>query len=342
MIEFITANYYLFLQMVGVLVAAFVLFVVVRFFVRRAMKRLKVEDEKKKTIERSTRWVFYVLTLAALAAVILNHFSSLPTAWLVTTGSVFARTIVVAFVGMLAITMLERVLKGALELSKVDRSIHTFLMSAVKAILYLVLLISCLDLLGINTTSFIAALSALGLALSLSVQDNLSNLIGGIVMMFTKPFVVGDYIEISEVDGKVSEIHLFYTVLHTFDNKKVLIPNNDVVKAKIINHSAEPTRRLDIIFSISYNAVIDNAKEVILKIANESGYVLPDKEYILGVTAQGANSIDLLAGFWVSWEDYYKLRFYMLQRVKEEFDVMGISIPYNQMDIHIVKTDGVL
>lgn len=220
---------------------------------------------------------------------------------------------------------------------KVDVSFHAFIISITKISLIVLLAISCLDMSGlIKATSLVTALGAVGLAVSLAVKDSLSNLAGGMMVLFTKPFQVGDYITTCDKEGTVSEIGIVYTVLKTVDNKLIYLPNGDVSKSKITNYSSEPLRRLDLKFSIAYDNDYKKAEDIIIKTALDSGLTLtePAKPFAR-VCAHGASSIDIQSRIWVKSEDYWTLNYYMYEEVKTRFDKAGISIPFNQLDVHV-------
>ncbi|MEG1448303.1 MAG: mechanosensitive ion channel family protein, partial [Oscillospiraceae bacterium] len=163
-----------------------------------------------------------------------------------------------------------------------------------------------------------------------------SNLASGIVVILSKPFALDDYVKIGDSEGTVKEIGFVYTILGTIDNKKILIPNSQVSASKVVNFSAEKMRRLDLTFSIGYNDDIKQAKEIILNEIKKTGLALqePNPPFV-GVGNHGASSIDLTTRIWVPTEDYWTLNFELLENVKYAFDENHISIPFNQLDVHI-------
>lgn len=302
----------------------------------RLTKRAKADEQLAPIIKTGVRSSVYLLIAAIAVGILSSALGNYNALWLTGFGFTIVKAILIFLAGMVGISYGEKLLKRLLGLSKVDVILHSFICSSGRIIAYIVLTISCLDLLGLPTATLIASVSAAGLALSLAVKDNLSNLFGGIVVIITKPFVNGDYIELDGLGGSVAEIGLIYTTLYTVDNKKVFVPNNDAAKAKIINYSSEPNRRLDLNFTIGYSNDITKAKSILLKTAQASGLLLPEPDPIIGVIKQSPNGLELTARLWVERGQYFNLMFYMNEQVKLAFDREGISIPHNQMDVHIV------
>ncbi|MEG0899180.1 MAG: mechanosensitive ion channel [Oscillospiraceae bacterium] len=245
--------------------------------------------------------------------------------------------LVVFLVGYFVIKALMSPLKSWLVKLKVDLSFHAFIIAVIKITSIVLLAVSCLGMSGlVESTSLITALGAVGLAISLAVKDSLSNLAGGMMVLFTKPFEVGDYVEACGHEGTVREIGIVHTVLKTVDNKLIYLPNGDVAKAQVTNFSAEPLRRLDIKFFIGYNSDFKKAEKIIIDVAEKSGLVLSEPSAPFArVTAHQSNSIEIQSRIWVKAENYWDLNFYMYEEVKTRFDQEGITIPYNQLDVHL-------
>ena len=251
------------------------------------------------------------------------------------TSVIFA--LIVFFIGYFIIKALQNPLKKWLVKLKIDLSFHAFILSLAKITLTVLLGMSCLEMSGlVKATSLVTALSAVGLAVSLAVKDSLSNLAGGMTVLFTKPFEVGDFVDVCGYSGTVTEIGIAHTMLKTVDNKVIYLPSADVAKAQITNYSKEPIRRLDIKFSIGYQDDFEKAEKVILDTAEKSGLILQEPAAPFArVCAHSASSIDIQFRVWVKSENYWDLHFYMYEQVKKAFDESGISIPFNQLDVHI-------
>lgn len=224
-----------------------------------------------------------------------------------------------------------------LKKTKIDPLLHSLILSVAKIGMIVLLAISVLDVLGIPTTSIVTSLGAVGLAISLAVKDSVASLAGGVVILLLKPFTLGDYVEIDSTGGTVREITMFSTVLNTPDNKRISIPNDAVSKARIVNYSAEPDRRLDLVFTIGYNDDYAKAKSLIEKVIRDCPLALQDPEPLVRMSGHGASSIEITTRVWVKNADYFELKFRMYEEVKKAFDQNGISIPYNQLDVHLTQ-----
>lgn len=221
--------------------------------------------------------------------------------------------------------------------SKLPKNVHDFACTAVKVLLYfLVVLIVCGQL-GIDVTSLVAAFSIVGVALSLSIQSSLSNVMSGITLLFTKPFNVDDYIEADGISGTVMAIGISHCRLKTPDNKEIYVPNSSIVSEKIINYSTEKNRRVDITIGVSYNENIDKVKSALRSVVDSTPEVLKNEPIFIGITAYQASSIDYTIRIWVKNSDYWNAYLPMLEKIKRVFDEQQIRIPYNQLDVHITQ-----
>ncbi|MEC9335154.1 MAG: mechanosensitive ion channel domain-containing protein, partial [Pseudomonadota bacterium] len=199
-------------------------------------------------------------------------------------------------------------------------------------------LISVASMIGIETTSFIAVVGAAGLAIGLALQGSLANFAGGVLILIFKPFKVGDTIEAEGHLGSVAEIQILYTVLNTFDNKRIVIPNGSLSNATLINVSVYDKRRCDMTFGIGYDDDIDKAKKVLQRLFEEDERSLTDPAPRICVGGLGDNSVDLMFRPWVATDDLWPYYWDMQEKVKKAFDEEGISIPYPQRDVHLYKT----
>ncbi|MBE6907928.1 MAG: mechanosensitive ion channel family protein [Ruminococcaceae bacterium] len=244
----------------------------------------------------------------------------------------------ILIIGIILIRLLLRLTRKMLQKSKLDPTLHHFMLSIFGICLYLVLGTMVLATLVPDAVGgLIALMSVFGLAISLAVKDSLANLAGGISVLFTKPFALGDYVQINSTEGTVEEIRLNYTVLKTFDNKVVHIPNGDVAKAQIVNFTCEPTRRLDITFSISYYDDFQKAQELIQTAASAHPMALDDPEPSVRVSEYASSAMLICCRVWCKTPDYWTLKFDLLEEVKRIFDQNGITIPHDQLDVHIAE-----
>lgn len=235
-------------------------------------------------------------------------------------------------------TILLKLLDRALDrMSHVEKSLHTFIRSMANILLWFVTLMIVADSLGINASSLLALVGVFGLAISLSVKDSLSNLAGGLSILGTRPFKVGDYVEFEQISGTVQEIGMVYTTLTTVDNRRILIPNSVVVDAEITNYSTEPLRRVDLKVAASYDAPVEKVKEIIQQVLLSHELVLADPPPFARLLNYGDSALEYVVRVWCANEDYWTVYHDLLEQIKTAFDREGISIPYPQLEVKIQK-----
>ena len=220
-----------------------------------------------------------------------------------------------------------------------DPTLNKFLCGLISVILKILLLISVASMIGIATTSFIAVIGAAGLAIGLALQGSLANFAGGVLILIFKPFKVGDTIEAQGFLGSVIEIQILYTVINTFDNRRIVIPNGDLSNSSLINMSAYDTRRCDMKFGIGYGDDIDLAKAIVKRLIEEDERALSTPEPLIVVGGLGESSVDLTVRAWTKSADLWPFNWAMQERVKKAFDAEGISIPFPQRDVHLYKVE---
>lgn len=245
-----------------------------------------------------------------------------------------ALTLVLGFI--LAKAVAKLVVKG-MRKRGMDPSVYRFVETIVKVMIMVVVVISALSSLGVNISSFIAALASVGVAIGLGLQNSVSQFASGIMIIFNKPFKKGDFVEIKGVSGSVNEINIMYTVLLSPDNKRIIMPNSDITSNHIINYSAEENRRCDLTFSISYADDISKAKSIVLSQVSRLETVLNDPEPVVLVSAQEASSIQLTLRCWCLNDNYWDVYFSLQENIKLAFDENNISIPFNQLDVHVIN-----
>lgn len=247
---------------------------------------------------------------------------------------------VVIVIGMKLIGWVRKILRKSLERNGADTGLIQFLDSFVKYVLYILLALTVLQRFGVQTTSIVAAIGSVGVAIGLALQGSLSNFAGGVIILLLKPFKVGDYIIQGDLEGTVNEIQLFSTKLKTSDNRRIIIPNGQLADNSLINVTASDTRRLDIRVGISYNSDLRKAKELLLKLAVEDGDVLKeeDKMPMAVVEELGGSSVNMLLRVWTPTERYWDVKFRLTEAVKLAFDEAGIEIPYDQLDVHVIQS----
>ena len=246
--------------------------------------------------------------------------------------------LILLLVGVFLVRWAVKVTRKLLGKSRVDPTLHSFLLSIFSAVLYIVLGITVLMVLVPSAVpSLVALFGVFGLAISLAVKDSLANLAGGMSVLFTKPFALEDYVKIGGNEGTIEEIRLNYTVLRTLDNKVVHIPNGDVAKAEIVNFTSKPTRRLDLDFSIGYGDDFERAEAIIRDCLARNPLALSEPAPVVRVVRHADSAIVVGCRVWVNTPDYWALNFDLLEEVKRRFDAEGVNIPYNQVDVHLVK-----
>ncbi len=245
--------------------------------------------------------------------------------------------IVVLIVGLWIIKAIVNALVKLMQKRNVDSSLVPFLKGMTGIILKVMLLISVISLLGVETTAFVAVLGAAGLAVGLALSGTLQNFAGGVVILVIKPFRAGDFIDAQSYMGTVHEIQIFNTILKTTDNRTVYIPNGGLATGAIVNFSTEPTRRVDMSFGIGYSDDIDKAKEILMRLLTEDERVLKDPEPSVSVAQLADSSVNFNVRPWVNAGDYWGVYLDMQEKVKKTFDAEGVSIPFPQMDVHVDK-----
>lgn len=231
--------------------------------------------------------------------------------------------------------IISRLLGRAVLASSKDEMLQSFVTSIAYFLFLLIVVIAALSQLGINTSSLVALIGAAGLAIGLALQNSLQNFAAGVMILIFKPFRKGDFIEAAGTSGKVEQMGLLVLELRTGDNKTVLVPNGKVFADSIVNYSRNETRRIDLIFDISYDADIEKAKSIIAKVLFDEENVLNHPEPTIAVGSLAPSSVQLFVRPWVQTSKYASTQFDLLEKVKMEFDKAGIGIPFNQLDLHL-------
>ena len=229
------------------------------------------------------------------------------------------------------VTVLGKVLR---KVKGMEETLIRFLENIVYYALMIIVLLTALGKLGVETTSFLAILGAAGLAIGLALKDSLGNFASGVMIILFKPFKVGDTVTAGGVTGTVKEVGIFSSIFVTADNQKIIVPNGSITTGSITNVNAYETRRIDLVIGIGYKDDIKKAKEVLTNVATSNEKVLVDKGISVVVSELATSSVNFTINVWVKTSDYSEVKFYLLENIKLSFDKEGISIPYPQQDVH--------
>ncbi len=243
----------------------------------------------------------------------------------------------VLLLGLVVMKILLSIFRKAINRSHLKGTAGNFLISLIKTALIVLYVIILLSMLGVDTTSLVAIFSVLTLAISLAVQGVISNLASGIMLIVTKPFEEGDFVDIGGACGTVVHIHITCTKIKTGDNKIITLPNSTVTSSNVTNYSAEPTRRVDLTFSVAYGSDVEQVKRLILDVISKHEKILADPAPMVRLTEHGASSLDFVTRVWVNQADYWPVSFDLKEQVLAAFEANGISVPFPQMDVHVVQ-----
>ncbi|OPL10487.1 MAG: mechanosensitive ion channel protein MscS [Firmicutes bacterium ML8_F2] len=254
-------------------------------------------------------------------------------------GSKVILAIIALLAGLKVIGWISKLVERRLKKTDTDRTLQPFLVTLVKVFLQILLVISIVSMLGVQMTSFIAVLGAMAFAVGLALQGSLANFAGGVLILLLKPFRVGDYIEAAGYSGTVKEIQIFYTMLDTPDNKRIIIPNATLSNNSTINYNINPLRRIDFSIGVGYEDDIDKVKSLLLEIADKHPLVLDDPPPQVVMGEHGDSAVVYYFRMWSKREDYWTIYFALLEEIKRVFDREGINIPYLQTEVHLLDRD---
>jgi small conductance mechanosensitive channel len=248
--------------------------------------------------------------------------------------------VAILIVGKIVARLIRNLLEKALRRSGTDSMLVDFMGSITYGVLIVAVALAAVDSLGVNVTSLMAIVAAAGLAIGLALKDSLSNFAAGVMIIIFRPFKIGDFVTAGGAAGVVDEIGLFATLMHTGDNQRIIIPNSAILGGNIINTSAFPTRRIDLVIGIGYNDNIGQARDIIMSILTSNELILKDPAPGVAVAELGDSSVNLNVRPWVNAADYWGVRAELLEGIKVKLDEAGISIPYPQQDVHMheIKT----
>lgn len=265
-----------------------------------------------------------------------NYISSMPEKLL----NLGARILLIAIlflIGSQIIRVIRKIVRRSLLKASVETGSVNFIESCVKVVLYIFLIVMLAGYFGVDAASIVALMGSAALTIGLAFQGSLSNFAGGVLILVSKTFKIGDYIieGAGKNEGTVADIGLFYTKLNTIDNRVVVVPNGSLANTTVVNVTGMEERRVEIVVGISYQADIEKAKTLLLEEICAEGRVEKQKEILVYVSALSESSVDIGMRFWVKTEDYWPVRWLMLENIKYTFDKNGIEIPFNQLDVTV-------
>ena len=256
--------------------------------------------------------------------------------WLRTKGVPVLNCVIILVVGLWVAKLITKIVTKALRGSRADEGIAGFLSSCINFVLKMVVIIAAIAALGVNISSIITALGAAGITIGLAMQDSLSNFASGVLILYNKPFVIGDFVEVDGSTGTVKSIELMHTVLITPENKELVFPNSVITKNKIINYTGLEARRLDMKFPVAYGSDISKVKKCISDVCESSQYRIPGgAETVIGIDEFGRSAVVFETRMWIKANEYWAAYYDMQERMLAEFEKSGITIPFDQMDVHI-------
>ena len=254
------------------------------------------------------------------------------------TGLAIVRTIAFFILGLIVIKIVQSITRGAaLKSSKLDNSAASFIISVITVILYIGLIILLITSLGFSTAGIIAGFSAVALAIALALKDSLGSLANGVIIIFTKPFKKGDYVQINEYDGLVQDIRLFNTKILTYSNEEIIIPNSEILTTKMINYSTMPLRRVSIDVPIPYDCDIAQVKKILLDCVSSYKYTVNTPEPSVILKSYGDSSLNFAARCWTPNENYWDTLYDLYEEIFNALKAKGISIPFNRLDVQLVN-----
>lgn len=256
-----------------------------------------------------------------------------------TTGIEFVKNLVVAliifYVGRWVVGLIVRAVASVMQKSNMDKTLETFICNLVRIVLVVFVVIAAVNQLGVQTTSMIAVLGAAGLAVGLALQGSLSNFASGVLIVLFRPYKAGDYIEAAGIAGSVEEVQILTTILKTGDNKRIIVPNSQIMGSIITNYSSNDQRRIDLVVGVSYDDDLDKVRDEFIALVAADDRILDDPSCLIAVSELADSSVNFVVRPWVKAADYSAVKFSLTEAIKKRFDEVGISFPFPQHDVHL-------
>ncbi|MBE5751353.1 MAG: mechanosensitive ion channel [Clostridia bacterium] len=268
-----------------------------------------------------------------------NQFTGALWSFFVGYGLTIMRALAIFVLGVLVVAVVRKAVKrSSMKSRKIDNSAAAFITSVVALVVYVLLAVILIGALGFSTAGLVSAFSAVVLAIGLGMQNTLSSLTNGIVLIFTKPFKAGDFVDIGGTSGTVKEIKLFSVKIVTTDNLTVVIPNNTVLSSVIINYSKMPIRRMELVVPVSYDSDIDKVKSCVMALVESDERICKEPAPFFRLTEYGSSSLDFTLRVWANTSDFWNVKFDLMERILGVLRDNNIEIPYDQMEVHLVKS----
>jgi small conductance mechanosensitive channel len=250
------------------------------------------------------------------------------------------KAILIFYVGKLLVRLVLKTVKRIMDKQGIEDTLETFVLSLSRMVLMLFVIIATVGALGIQTTSFVAVLGAAGLAIGLALQGSLANFASGVLIVLFRPYKVGDFIEAAGIAGSVEKVEILTTVFKTGDNKRVIVPNGQVMGSVITNYSANDMRRVDMVIGVSYSDDLDKVRATLEDLIAAEDRILEDPAHKIAVSELADSSVNFVVRPWVKTEDYWGVMFDLTEAIKKRFDKEGISFPFPQQDVHLYKASA--
>jgi len=247
--------------------------------------------------------------------------------------------IVIFIVGRIIARVITNGVRKLMQAQNVDRILESFVSNLAYWLLMTFVIIAAITQLGIATTSLIAIMGAAGLAVGLALQGSLANFAAGVLIVMFRPYRVGDFVEAAGIAGVVVQVQILTTVLKTGDNKQIVVPNGQIMGSIITNFSANDTRRIDMVFGVSYDDDLDKVRNTLKELVAAEERIMDEPECLIAVSELADSSVNFVVRPWVKTPDYWGVKFDLTEAVKKRFDIEGISFPFPQQDVHLIKSD---
>ena len=262
--------------------------------------------------------------------------------WLMSKAGMVLLALICLVIGLRLVKWIMKVVRKSFGKSKLDPTVASFLGSIISILLYILVFITGISIMGIQVTSFVTLLGTAGVAIGLAVQGSLSNFAGGVLILILKPFVIGDYIkeDTHGNEGTVISIDIFYTRIRTFDGKVVVIPNGTLSNTSLTNLTKQEKRRIDLVVPVEYDADLRNVKKVLQDVVTSEPMVLQEEPIDIALDEFGDSALTVLVHVWVPTDAYWKTKWNLMEHIKLAFDAEKICIPFNQLDVHLNRSDS--